>query len=357
MRVGIIDAELIERKRHRFPNLACMKLSSYHKSRGDQVDLLTSWQILGYDRIYVSKVFTDTEVPGEVLAAPNVIYGGTGFYYDSAPDLPYEVEHSFPDYHLYDAWVQEKLDGGGKRKDYVYYLDYSIGFLTRGCFRKCEFCVNKKYDRCKAHSPLSEFMDPSRPKLCFLDDNFFACSQWERIIGDVIATGKRFQFKQGLDERLLTDKKIHSFMSWKYDGDYIFAFDSIADREIVEAKLSRMRDLYPGTKKNFKFFVLCGFDHTGGWNEDFYPKDIADTFERISILLKYGAFPYVMRYEKCYTSRFHGMYSTIAAWSNQPNFVKKLTFREFCNRSVEVRHRYMEEFEREYPEIGAKYFG
>lgn len=264
MRVAIIDADLIGRKRHRFPNLACMKISSYHKGLGDHVELLTSYQVLGWDKIYVSKVFTDTEVPEEVLSAPNVTYGGTGFYYDKAPDLPAEIEHSFPDYHLYDEWVQEKLDAGGKRKDYVYYLDYSIGFLTRGCFRKCDFCVNKKYDHCFPHSPLSEFMDPDRPKLCFLDDNFFACPKWESIIEEVKATGKRFQFKQGLDERLLTDKKIHQMMSWKYDGDFIFAFDNIEDKEVIEKKLTRLYDLYPENKKNLKFYVFCGFNNTGG---------------------------------------------------------------------------------------------
>lgn len=34
MRIGIIDADLLYRKRHRFPNLACMKLSAYWKEQG-----------------------------------------------------------------------------------------------------------------------------------------------------------------------------------------------------------------------------------------------------------------------------------------------------------------------------------
>lgn len=72
MNVAIIDADLIGRKKHRFPNLDCMKLSGYHKKQGDHVELLTDWQILGWDRVYVSKVFTDTEVPEEVLTAPIV---------------------------------------------------------------------------------------------------------------------------------------------------------------------------------------------------------------------------------------------------------------------------------------------
>ena len=52
-----------------------------------------------------------------------------------------------PDYHLYDDFVNDQLSNGGKRIDFKYYLDYSIGFMTRGCFRQCPFCVNKNYKR------------------------------------------------------------------------------------------------------------------------------------------------------------------------------------------------------------------
>lgn len=33
-RIAVIDADLIGRKKHKFPNLACMKLSGYHKAHG-----------------------------------------------------------------------------------------------------------------------------------------------------------------------------------------------------------------------------------------------------------------------------------------------------------------------------------
>lgn len=36
MKIGIIDADLLGRKKHRFPNLACMKISGYHKEKGDE---------------------------------------------------------------------------------------------------------------------------------------------------------------------------------------------------------------------------------------------------------------------------------------------------------------------------------
>ena len=146
MKIAIIDADLIGRKKHRFPNLACMKLSGYYKGRRDDVALKTNYEGLDkFDRVYLSKVFTDTEMPEGILEKGNVSYGGTGFFYDKAPKLPNEIEHHMPDYHLYDEWVNEQIESGKKRVDFKYYLDYSIGYTTRGCFRQCEFCVNRNY--------------------------------------------------------------------------------------------------------------------------------------------------------------------------------------------------------------------
>lgn len=331
MRIGIIDADLIYRKKHRFPNLACMKISSHHKNIGDDVCLITDYGfVTDFDKIYLSRVFTDTVVPEEVLQLPNIEIGGTGFFYDKAEPLPEEVEHTMPDYHLYDNWVEEKLVAGGKRKDYVYYTDYSIGFLTRGCFRQCEFCVNRNYTQCTKHSPIEEFYDESRPKLCFLDDNFFACPQWEQVIETVKAINRPFQFKQGLDERLLTDKKIHEIYKWRYDGDFIFAFDNIDDRQVIEEKLLRIYELYPQWKKHLKFYVFCGYDRDGKWDDDFYIKDIQSVFDRIKILSRYSAVPYIMRYEKCYESEYNSVYATIASWCNQPNIFKKFSYELYC---------------------------
>ena len=113
MDIAIIDADIIGRKKHRFPNLASMKLSAYHKSIGDNVSLVTNYDdIDSYDKCYVSKVFTATDAPDGIINKPNVVCGGTGFYYDKAEPLPYEIEHIMPDYHLYDEWIDEMIRGG-----------------------------------------------------------------------------------------------------------------------------------------------------------------------------------------------------------------------------------------------------
>jgi hypothetical protein len=92
-----------------------MKISGYYKERGDDVELKTDYNDLErFNKVFVSKVFTDTPVPTEILEQSNVEYGGTGFFYDKAAPLPLEIEHHFPDYHLYDQWVNEKITAGGK---------------------------------------------------------------------------------------------------------------------------------------------------------------------------------------------------------------------------------------------------
>lgn len=384
MHIGIIDADLLGREKHRFPNLVCQKLSAYWKERGADVELITNYAICyllinTYDKVYVSKVFTDTPVPDWIaddgFRPDNVEIGGTGFYFDKAPDLPYEIEHHMPDYNLYDVWIENEVNKAkteaektGKQFNqekfmvqFKEYTDYSIGFLTRGCFRKCKFCVNQKYDHVFTHSPLSEFYDPNRKKICLLDDNFLGCSKWKDLLHELKETGHAFKFKQGLDERLLTDERCKEIFSSKYDGDYTFAFDNIADYDLIESKLKLIRKY--STSKYIKFYVLVGFESTDS-------QDIENAFKRIELLLKYGCIPYVMRYQdKNETpwkdSEWRGMYITLARWANQTSVVKRMSFREFCER-CQTYHKTpntlcaamsaLTSFEEKEPEIAHRYF-
>lgn len=366
IKVAIIDAEIVGKTKHRFPNLCCMKISSYHKSLGDSVELKTDYDNLeSYDRVYISKVFVKTRIPNEpdnqddknehnvvdwyadneLLKGDNVYYGGTGFFYDRAPPLAPEIEHCMPDYHLYDEWVKQNIANGVKKSEFAYYQDYSIGFLTRKCFRGCYYCVNRNFKMVERASALSEFYDPSRPKLCFLDDNFLGCAGWEELIRPVIETGKPFQFKQGLDERLLTQGKIQKIAEWKYDGDMIFAFDNIEDKDIIEDKLKLIVST-PQWNKRLKFYVFCGCDKTGRYDEEFWERDITNLFERIRILNTYGALPYIMRFEKVYHTEYAPFYAAVAGWCNQPSIFRTFPFETFC-QCKGMRQRGYETYKRD----------
>lgn len=107
LKIGIIDADLVDHGT-RHPNLALLKISSYCKACGHNVELLLSYEgIENYDVVFLSCVFSFTKLYEEVLDLPYVYYGGTGIFPDGGEDLPYEVEHSKPDYSLYDPYVAE----------------------------------------------------------------------------------------------------------------------------------------------------------------------------------------------------------------------------------------------------------
>lgn len=340
-----------------------MKLSGYHKEKGDTVNLLLSYDtIKDYDKVYISKVFLDTEIPEEVLKLHNVEYGGTGFFYDKAKPLPDEIEHHMPDYNLYNEWVGNQLQNGVRKLHLKYYTDYSIGFTTRGCFRKCGFCVNKNFNKVHKHSPLEEFLDNDRKKICLLDDNILGYQNWRDVITELKDTNKPFEYKQGMDIRLLTAEKASLLMDCRYDGDYIFAFDNIEDKSIIENKLKLWRVHNKNKGQDTKLYVFCGFDRENKYDDNFWRQDIIDVFERIKILMRYNCKPYIMRYYKYEESPHRGIYINIAQWCNQPSLFSKLSYREMCDKDNERKggnsatKRYNDAFKEQHPEIANKYF-
>jgi hypothetical protein len=95
MTIGLIDVDS-----HNFPNYALMKISAYHKDKGDMVEWYTSFTE-HYDIVYRAKIFTFTLDYMQIISnADKVIRGGTG--YDIKSKLPDEIEH-FPalDYTIY----------------------------------------------------------------------------------------------------------------------------------------------------------------------------------------------------------------------------------------------------------------
>jgi len=374
-----------------------MKISGYHKELGNNVTLVINYRDLFskyielpqdekpnfdfiiydditkknyvryyreedivFDKIIISKVFTETQMPLQIKDLKITEYGGTGFFYDKAEPLPYEIEHHMPDYDLYNEWVNEMMSKGRKRKEFENYLDYSIGFTTRGCFRKCPFCVNKNYNKVELHSPISEFYDPTRKYICLLDDNILGYPKWRDIILELKSLNKYFQYKQGMDERIMTEEKAQLLNSCKYKGHYIFAFDNIEEKEIIIEKMDLWKKY---CKKTTKLYTFCAFDRNDKWDDNFWRQDIIDVFERIKILMECDCLPYIMRFNRYEESPYRGMYINLARWCNQPNLFTKKSFREWCIADAELQTsktsaslRYMIDFEEKCPDIAEIYF-
>jgi len=352
--IALIDADLLDNGT-RHPNLALMKISAYYKEMGVTIKLIEDYDTFfpeQYEYVFISKVFSFTKIDEDLLQANNVTIGGTGFFADGGKDLPNDIEHHMPDYHLYDNYIERKIALGRKRSHYADYLDYSIGFAVRGCFRKCSFCVNKKYESAQFHSHINEWLDPSRKGIYLWDDNIFAYSNWRDVFDELQETGKPFQFRQGIDIRLLTEEKAKVLANCHYIGDFIFAFDHLEDAAIIEEKLALWRNY---SSRGTKLYVLCAY---GAQDVN----DIVSVFKRIEIIFKYGCWPYIMRYEDYKKSNFKGLYIQLARWSNQPKFIKRMSFRQYCNQNQLYVQREcapmiaLKHFESLYPDIAKQYF-
>lgn len=282
-KIGLIDVD-----GHNYPNLAIMKLSSYHKKLGDDVEWYTPFS--QYDRVYMSKVFSNT--PDYELCITNakeVIKGGTGYAIHGAggehycveqdKPLPYEIEHAYPDYDLY-----------GIR-------DTAYGFLTRGCPRGCQFCiVAKKEGRMSVKvANLSEFWGGQK-NIVLNDPNILACRDWKDLFMQLEESKANIDFNQGLDARMLTEEKCEAIARLKIKEIH-FAWDRYEDKKLVLPKLTMFADIAsPNIHKkqvhNAIVYVLVNHGTT-----------IEQDLERIYTLRDMGYWAYVMVYDKPHAPR------------------------------------------------------
>jgi hypothetical protein len=351
MKIALIDNDFVSRYNHNFPNLALMKLSTFHKQKGHEVELIGFNEINpntlfsnDYDKIYVSKAFTDSFTPDYVFKIKNVKFGGTGFYFDKALPLDYEIEHSKPDYGLYNKVLYTI-----KKKDF--FTDYSIGFTTRGCFRHCPFCVNKNSNKVELHSPVDEFYDPTKKKLAMLDDNILGLSNKDlyKIFDRFLEINKPITYRQGIDIRLMTIERAQKLFQLKYDGMYYFAFDLWKNKDIIEPKMKLFHDEYmnKSIKKDINFiqtkvYLFCGFDENNVYSDSFFEQDLIILFKRIEICLRYKMIPYVMRYEKSYKTKYEKIYLNIINHTN--NIYMTLTKMSFIEYFEKNKFKYSLDF-------------
>ena len=262
IRIGLIDVDS-----HNFPNLCLMKLSAYHKAQGHQVCF---WNPLFYfDVVYKSRVFTDTYSKDNITVrnAGQVIKGGTG--YGPGPDLPDEIEHSYPDYSLYPQ-----------------YSETAYGFLSRGCPRGCGFCIvgGKEGRKSRKVADLSEFWRGQR-EIKLMDANLLACPDHERLLVQLAKSRALVDFSQGLDIRLITRDNVALLNQVRTKAVH-FAWDNPNEdltryfRQFLEwtsIKNPRLRRVY----------LLTNYGSTH--EQDLY---------RVETLRQMGFDPYVMIYEK-----------------------------------------------------------
>lgn len=274
MRIGLIDCE-----GGKFPNLPLMKISAFHKSQGDNVEWYHPFTDR-YDKVYISRVFSTTPDYLFNVNADKVVRGGTGYdisihkgkeVFFKGYDLPYEVEHIYPDYSLYGI------------------TDTAYGFLTRGCPRGCDFCiVSKKEGKCSVKvADLSEFWQ-NQKYIVLMDPNILACREWRDLLGQCADSKAHIDFNQGLDIRLMTKEKAEAINACNVDEIH-FAWDRYQDKDIILRNLALYAEYgkFKPHSHNAIVYTIVNFNTT-------FEQDL----ERIYTLRELGYWAYVMIYDK-----------------------------------------------------------
>lgn len=264
MKIGLIDVDS-----HNFPNLCLMKLSAYHKARGDTVEW---WNGLKYyDVVYKSRIFTDeyTEDENTAINAEKVIEGGTG--YDLENKLPYEIEHCYPDYSLYPEQTK----------------NIAYGFLTRGCPRDCPFCIvsQKEGKRSIKVADLSEFWREQKI-IKLLDPNLLACKDHVELLQQLINSKSYVDFTQGLDARYINEENAKLLAKIKVKMIH-FAFDDIRQEKSIVKGLKLFKKTCNVAENKTGVYILTNYNTTH--QQDLY---------RVKVVQELGYRPYIMIYNK-----------------------------------------------------------
>ena len=288
--VGLIDVD-----GHGYPNLALMKIASYYKSKGDNVEWANP--LFGeYDIVYASKVFTftpDFNYCG--IMTERIIKGGTG--YDISSVLPDVIEQCQPDYSIYP-------------------YQFSIQFFSRGCIRKCPFClVNQKEGRIRPVKPMD--LNPNGKWIEVLDNNFFANPEWRSSIEWLIKSKQPVNL-HGVDIRIMNEEQAEALNSLKLKHSIKIAWDD------PTSDLTEKLKIFITKVKPYKLicYVLVGFNSTR--QQDMF---------RLNTLREIGIAPFVMPYRDFANNVHPDQYQKdLAGWANKRQRFKSFNFEDFKPR-------------------------
>lgn len=315
MKIGLIDVD-----GHNFPNIPLMKLSAYHKKRGDSVEWYSPMLSGHMDRVYMSKVFSFTPDYEYNIDADEIIKGGSGYcielvdgkevyHAEHDRELPHEVEHIYPDYGLYPDLTKNT----------------AFGFLTRGCPRGCGFChvATKEGGRSHKVSNLDEFWRGQK-KIVLCDPNILACVEHMDLLQQLVDSKAKVNFNQGLDIRLVNDNNLELLKQIRFDGIH-FAFDRWHDKDIIEPRLRMFAEKtgYHRNRGRVMVYILCNYDTS--LEQDIY---------RIQLCRELNFSPYPMIYDKAHADP---IYRQLQRWCSNYIFWSVPTFDKYRRKGTNAQ--------------------
>lgn len=291
MNIGLIDVD-----GHNFPNFALMRISAHHKARGDQVEWATPFN--RYDKVMASKVFTFTPDFNYLTLQTDIVEkGGTG--YDITGRLPKEIENSrLMDYSIYPQY------------------SFSLQFFSRGCIRKCPFClVREKEGYIQAVEPVE--LNPEGKWIEVLDNNFFANPEWRHAIRYLLKQNQMVNL-HGVDVRIMNEEQAFYLGKLRLKRRIHIAWD-LPSIDLTDKLREVTKYIKP---RNLSCYVLVGYNSTV--EQDMY---------RLSRLRELGISPFVQPYRDFNNDRKPTLYEKdLAQWANKHQIFKACEFKDFSPR-------------------------
>lgn len=266
-------------------NTALMQVSQFHKQKGDIVKIYKPNAPKYYDKVYAFSLFNFTD-KSKIL--PGMICGGTGF--DILSKLPNEIEQCDYDYSMYP------------------YSDKSYIWFSRGCIRKCPYCVvyNKEGD---IHQVKPKRLNPNGKYIMVVDNNFFANKYWPYAIKQLQRWNQPVNFSSGIDLRIFDSYQGRALQSIKLTKYIHIAWDNPKDNLIP-----KIQELL----KYLKAYKIVCYVLIGYWSTP------DEDLMRVIKLKELGVEPFVMPYNKkdYYQKNF-------ARWVNHKAVFKTTTWDQY----------------------------
>lgn len=294
--IGIYDVD-----NSPFPNLALMKISAFHKKKKSKVVIIDPSIPMLFpecDILYCSRVFKynkESKYVNKNKKFKRIVRGGTGYNKTKYKKLSDQIEHICPDYTLYN-------------------LDYSLGFLTRGCNRKCSWCiVPEKEGYIKPHADIEEFL--KHDKVVLMDNNVLACNHGVKQIEKIIKLNVKVDFNQGLDARFIDNSMAKLLCKIKWINSIRLACDSPSQLKHVQKAVTLLR--WHNIKPR-NIFVYCLI------------KDPKESLERIKFLKGLNTDPFAQPYIDFKTNKKpNKTQKAIARWVNIKSIFYSTTWKDY----------------------------
>lgn len=284
MKIGLVDID------SKIPNLALMKLSAWFKTQGTPAQMVEPLWARGYDQVYASQIFTWSNTPG---LAESAFIGGPGI--NRTPSLPQQVNDTCPDYNLYG-------------------IDYSMGYLTRGCPRKCSWCIVPQLEGdIRPEHDIEVFLRHN--KAILMDNNVLASPFGIKQIEKISRMDVRIDFNQGLDARLIDKPMARLLARCKWIRFIRVACDFMEMLPIVINAVDLLRGA--GYKGEIFCYVLV--------------QEIETALERVNGLRAAGIDPFAQPYRDRNGNTPSDELKHFARWVNHKAIFKTVKWKEYKN--------------------------